>query len=134
MGWIHEYPQYVTSTDIVATRSFYETHFKAEVILDLGWYLRICVAGCRHRLCFVAARDGATQRNRRGLTFPVEVADAERTFCVMRQQQLKIAAPLHDYVWGDRAFLLCDPNDLLLFIYSAGSLAPEVLASMRRYP
>jgi uncharacterized glyoxalase superfamily protein PhnB len=133
MSWIHEYPPCLVSTDIPATRAFYQTHFGAEVILDLGWYLRISVPGCLQALCFITPLNGAPHGNRRGLTFPVEVADAGRVFRTLRERGETIAAPLRDHPWGDRAFFLQDPNGVLLYIWSEGTIPAAVLECIRRY-
>jgi catechol 2,3-dioxygenase-like lactoylglutathione lyase family enzyme len=105
--------------DVAAARDFYVRHFDFEVGFEIDWYVHL-----RHReaptvnLALVAhAHESVPAAHRRpadGLLLNFEIDDVDGFYQRCRAAGLPIALDLRDEAWGQRHFILVDPNGVLV--------------------
>ena len=63
--------------------------------------------------------------NGKGLIISFEVDDVDAEHERLQAEGLNIAQELQDKPWGERSFVVNDPNGVHLYIYSMVELTPE---------
>lgn len=106
------------TTKVDACREFYRQYFSAEAIFDCGWYVNLRIGKDGPTIQFMQPRENFPAFGGAGvlLNFKVDDVDAEHTRLI--EAGLKIAMPLEDHPWGDRAFSVIDPIGNAVCIYS----------------
>lgn len=116
----------VSSDLFEPSRAFYVELFDVEVSVELdNWYLQLMAPDRRSlNLGFVkpdheffagrAARSG-----RYSLVLTVEVDDVDEAYARAQRRGAEIALELRDEDYGQRYFLVVDPNGLVLKVMSA---------------
>lgn len=126
------YPGIVTGR-FYETWDFYTTHLGFRTVAECDIYVQIAhpsgaqMAVLRHEVDgpvkeLVSATDG------RGVWLNLDVVDADAEHRRLVQAGVEIAAPLEDTSWGDRQFIVRDPNGVLISIAHRN----EVLATESR--
>jgi len=114
------YPGIVTGR-FYDTWDFYTTHLGFRTIAECDIYVQLAhptgaqIAVLRHEMDgpvkeLVSATDG------RGVWLNLDVVDADAEHRRLLQAGVEIAAPLEDTAWGDRQFIVRDPNGVLISI------------------
>ncbi|MCY1739222.1 VOC family protein [Ensifer sp. SL37] len=114
----------ITTTQIAASRDFYQTYFAARLTFDCSWYISLEL-GQGLSLQSMEPQQGQPVCNTEGLTYNFCVADVDGEYNRIRAAGLAPALPIEDHPWGDRGFAVKDPNGVLLYIYSNREPAPE---------
>lgn len=109
------FPVMVTD-ELDKIKRYYETVFAFEsVFYDPEFYLHLKSPNGAVQLGFLrsahASQPEFLQRDmqREGYVISFEVRDAEQAYRLAQAQQLELAMPLKDEVWGQRHFILKDP-------------------------
>ncbi len=125
----------IVSGRFVETWNFYCVHLGFRTVTECGVYVQLAhpsgaqIAVLQHELDgpapeLINATDG------RGFWLNVEVPDADAEFARLQSAGLEIVATPEDKPWGDRMFVVRDPNGVLIAL-SHRLPAPEPLS---RYP
>lgn len=107
--------------DVTATAGFYRTHFGFEALFSSDWYVHLRSPGDpsvnlafldgRHDTIPAAARGRAA-----GLILNFEVEDPDAEYARLQDAGLPVLLPLRDEPFGQRHFIIADPNGVLIDI------------------
>lgn len=106
-------------------RTFYETHFAAEVFFDCGWYVNLRFGAEGPTLQFMQPQGGMPPFGGAGVTLNVKVVDVDAEHDRLTAAGLAVAMPLEDHPWGDRGFSVLDPIGNAVYLYENREPAPE---------
>ncbi|MEQ8988086.1 MAG: VOC family protein [Marinovum algicola] len=114
-----QYYPVIQTNDVAATTAFYVDHFRFKVLFDADWYchlqssedpsVNLAVLQGDHETIPPSGR-GTVQ----GLILNFEVADVDAEFARVQTAGLPILKTLTDEAFGQRHFITCDPNGVLI--------------------
>jgi uncharacterized glyoxalase superfamily protein PhnB len=108
-----------TTNRVEETRDFYVRYFGARVTFDCGWYVNLEFGNPASTLQFMSPTQPEHQLSSgAGLIYNFTVDDVDQEYLRLTKEGLKVVVPLEDHPWGDRGFVVKDPNDISLYIYS----------------
>lgn len=124
----------IACADPAATRDFYVRYFGFTVAYDSGWYFHLLQANDpRVNLGILeAGHDSVPQGYRkpvRGLLLNFEVADVDAEHARLKAAGLPILLSLRDEPWGQRHFIVSDPNGVMIDVIKPIPPAPEFASS-----
>ena len=101
--------------DPTAARDFYVSHFGSEVLFDSDWFVLLTLGG--GELGFLKPDQAAQapmfrQTVTSGAWVAVDVDDVDAQYQRFRDAGGDIEVPLRDEPWGDRHFVVRDPNGI----------------------
>jgi uncharacterized glyoxalase superfamily protein PhnB len=89
------------------------------VTFDCGWYVNLEFGNPASTLQFMSPTQPEHQLSSgAGLIYNFTVDDVDQEYLRLTKEGLKVVVPLEDHPWGDRGFVVKDPNDISLYIYS----------------
>lgn len=113
-----------TVANLAAAKDFYLNYFGFEVAFENEWYLHL-VSETGIQVGFLLP-DQPTQPpffqkpyNGTGVIFSIEVDDADAAYADATANALKIVLPLRSEDWGQRHFVVEDPNGIHIDIVQA---------------
>ncbi|MEM6841524.1 MAG: VOC family protein [Bacteroidota bacterium] len=113
------YPGFNT-TKLAETKMFYTEHFGFEVIFEDDWF--ILLKKGEHELGFMLPN--LPQQNTLfqpafggGSWLAFQTNDAHQEYERLKQANVPIVAEIKDEVWGDRHFVIKDPNGIGVDVY-----------------
>lgn len=105
--------------DLAASRDFYVRHFGFEIVFESDWYIHL-----RHsqdpavNLALLAPEHesvpAAYRRPADGVLLNFEMEEVDAFYDRCRTARLPIALDLRDEAWGQRHFIVVDPNGVLV--------------------
>ncbi len=117
------YPVVMTG-DVAASNAFYTEHFPFEVTFDAGWYVswktrqepsfKLALLDAEH----ATIPEGSRHRLRAGLILNLEVDDVDSEYEHLRATGLPIHLELRSEDFGQRHFIISDPNGVLIDVIS----------------
>ncbi len=121
--------------DVEATTRYYETHFGLSRSFSSDWYVQLRAASDHPFELAVIRYDHDSippvgREVTRGLILSFYVADAAAEERRLAAAGLTIAQPLRDEVFGQRHFIVSDPNGLLIDVITPIEPSAEFLASL----
>lgn len=135
-----QYYPVICTADVAATRAFYERHFRFAPAFESDWYVHLtstmdpktnlAVLDCRHETIPEGFR-----RPAQGVLINFEVEDVDDEYALAKQAGLDIRLDLRDEPFGQRHFIVADPNGILIDVIKpippsaefAAQFAPGVL-------
>lgn len=106
----------VITSKVRESRDFYVKLFGCEVVFEQDWFVLLGLGGSE--LGFMAPErvDQASIFRRafpgQGVWIAVESADVDADHARIAAMKVPIEAPLRDEPWGDRHFVVVDPNGI----------------------
>ena len=112
------YPVLMVS-DVPATAAFYTEHFGFEPVFQAEWYVHLqSPTDPGVNLAILNGDHDTIPASGRGLTTGIllnfEVEDVDSVHAQILKSKLKILQPLRDEEFGQRHFITCDPNGVLI--------------------
>jgi catechol 2,3-dioxygenase-like lactoylglutathione lyase family enzyme len=109
----------VCSDDPAASRDFYRALFGFEAVFENSWYVQMQMpARPAVQIAFVRREHDSVpkpwQVRPQGVLVTVELDDVDACHARARALGLEIVYPLVSEVWGQRHFMVTDPNGLLV--------------------
>ena len=109
----------ICSDDLHASRDFYRALFGFETLFENAWYLQMRLPrDPAVQIAFVRADHDSVpkpyQARARGVLVTIELDDVDACCARALQLGLPLAYPLVSEVWGQRHFMVADPNGLLV--------------------
>jgi catechol 2,3-dioxygenase-like lactoylglutathione lyase family enzyme len=110
----------VICTDkITESKEFYIKHFNFEVTFEADWYVSLRTPHSPHfELALLDYRHEsipqAFQTPTRGVLINIEVLDVDRDYNRIQASGLSMVLDIKSEQWGQRHFIIKDPNDLLV--------------------
>lgn len=122
----------ISTYKLQESKEFYVKHFGFRLVYESDWYVEmlpqnLTTAG----ISFVLAqREEGEIFNGRGLILSFEVADVDKEYERLKAEGLDICQELQDKPWGERSFVVDDPNGVHVYIYK---LIPPTLEYLKVY-
>jgi uncharacterized glyoxalase superfamily protein PhnB len=114
-----QYYPVIQTDDVAATKAFYVDNFRFEVSFDADWYCHLQSIEDPKVNVAILKGDHETipEKGRgtiRGLILNFEVEDVDAEFRRAQEAGLPILKTLTDEAFGQRHFITCDPNGVLI--------------------
>lgn len=107
--------------DTDKAKTFYATHFDAQVTFDCGWYVNLELGDGGPTIQFMQPRSPEQRKFDGGLTYNIRFEDTVQVDAVhdrLAGAGLSMVMPLEDHPWGDRGFTTLDPYGVTLYVYA----------------
>lgn len=109
------------------SKEFYIKYFGFELVYESDWYVEL-ISGKNPAagISFVLPQHEAGEKfNGQGIIVSFEVDDVDAEFARVKAAGIHISEGLHDKPWGERAFVVNDPNGVHLYVYKLIPATPE---------
>ncbi|UJR87333.1 MULTISPECIES: VOC family protein [Sandaracinus] len=122
----------VLTNRIEETRAFYLEHFGLELTWDSEHYIGFRSRDAKRpfQLAFRAPHPGEPTFAG-GLSYAFEVADVDKEHARLTREGVRVLGAPKDNPWGDRSFVVLDPNGVGLYVNQPIPVAAEMAAFVR---
>lgn len=137
-----QYYPVIQTDDVAATKAFYVDNFRFDVSFDADWYCHLQSSeDAKVNVAILKGDHETIPEHKRGivsgLILNFEVEDVYAEFQRVRNAGLPILKTLTDEAFGQRHFITCDPNGVLIDVIKpippvgefVDQYAPEALPS-----
>lgn len=109
------------------TRDFYIQYFGFQLVYESDWYVELIAPGtARAGISFtLPQREVGEFFNGKGVILSFEVEDVDAEHDRLKASGVEIYQNLQDKPWGERSFVINDPNGVHLYIYKSIPPTPE---------
>lgn len=109
----------ICSTDLAASKQFYTSLFGMTPVFEIDWYIQLQATSDENvQIAFVAKDHSSVPKgfalNPQGVVITLELDEVDPVYARAKALDLEIAQDLHDEEWGQRHFMVKDPNGLLV--------------------
>ena len=116
----------ISTNKLSESKEFYMRHFDFRLVYESDWYIELISKTLQAGISFtLPQREAGEFFNGKGLIISFEVDDVDAEHERLQAEGLNIAQELQDKPWGERSFVVNDPNGVHLYIYSMVELTPE---------
>lgn len=117
----------ISTNKLQESKEFYIKHFNFQLVYESDWYIELVLpempsAGISFTL---PQRDEGEFFNGKGLILSFEVDDVDAEYRRLKAAGLVIYQELQDKPWGERSFVIDDPNGVHIYIYKSIPATPE---------
>ncbi len=119
----------ISTSKLRESKEFYMNHFAFRLVYESDWYIELIAAdNPAIGISFTLPQREAGEFFNKGLIISFEVDDADAEYHRLKASGLKIVQDLVDKPWGERSFVVDDPNGVHLYIYKSIPPTPEYKA------
>lgn len=118
----------ISTTKMQESKAFYREYFNFKLVYESDWYLELIApdGGPAFGISFtLPQREAGEFFSGTGLILSFEVTDVDAEYERLRAAGLGIVQELQDKPWGERSFVIDDPNGVHIYIYKAIEPTPE---------
>lgn len=116
----------ISTNKLRESKEFYMKHFGFRLVYESDWYVELLAAGSEpFGVSFTLPQREAGEFFNHGLILSFEVDDVDAEYRRLKASGLDIIQELVDKPWGERSFLVDDPNGVHLYIYKTIPPTPE---------
>lgn len=114
----------ICTKDISASKDFYIGLFDLEVLFDIDWYVQLkSPQDANLQIAFVDLNHDSVpkgyQKVSQGVVITIETENVDELYKKAQTLKLPMVMALCNEEWGQRHFMLEDPNGLLVDVYKA---------------
>ena len=116
----------ISTYKLKESKDFYVKHFGFQLVYESDWYIELVAPGLPTAgVSFTLPQREAGEFFSKGLILSFEVADVDAEYARLKANGLEIVQDLADKPWGERSFVIDDPNGVHLYIYKSIPPTPE---------
>ncbi len=116
----------ISTNKLRESKEFYMKHFGFQLVYESDWYIELLAPGNPAiGISFTLPQREAGEFFNKGLIISFEVDDADAEYSRLKAAGLEIVQDLVDKPWGERSFVVDDPNGVHLYIYKTIPPTPE---------
>jgi uncharacterized glyoxalase superfamily protein PhnB len=116
----------ISTNKLRESKEFYMKHFGFQLVYESDWYVELLAPGAPAiGVSFTLPQREAGEFFNKGLIISFEVDDADAEYRRLKAAGLEIVQDLVDKPWGERSFVVDDPNGVHLYIYKTIPPTPE---------
>jgi len=109
----------ICSNDLPACKAFYESLLGLVTVFELDWYIQMQSPTNQNlQIAFVAQDHDSVPAGYglkpQGIIITVEMDDVDAVYRQAQSRKIPVVQALKDEQWGQRHFMACDPNGLLV--------------------
>ena len=117
----------ISTYKLQESKEFYMKYFNFRLVYESDWYIELVtasepVAGVSFTL---AQREEGEIFNGKGIILSFEVEDVDAELARLQAAGLLIHQEVQDKPWGERSFVVNDPNGVHIYIYTLIPPTPE---------
>ncbi len=100
------------------SKDFYMKHFGFELAFESNWYIELVTPKRDAGISFtLPEREEGEFFNGRGCILSLEVDDVDAEYKRLQKEGLLIYQEIQEKPWGERSFVIDDPNGVHVYIY-----------------
>lgn len=100
------------------SKEFYMNHFGFKLAYESDWYIELVTPAGDAGISFtLPQREEGEFFNGKGIILSFEVEDVEAEYNRLKEQNVPIYQELQDKPWGERSFVVDDPNGVHVYLY-----------------
>ena len=115
----------ISTSKMRQSKEFYMKHFGFQLVYESEWYIELIAAGMPIGISFIPPQREEGEFFQKGLILSFEVDDVDAECRRLKEAGLTIVQDLVDKPWGERSFVIDDPNGVHLYIYKSIPPTPE---------
>lgn len=116
----------ISTYKLQESKDFYMKYFGFQLVYESDWYIELVTANEPvNGISFtIAQRDVGEIFNGKGIIISFEVDNVDAEFARLKAEGLQIQ-DIQDKPWGERSFVVNDPNGVHIYIYNLIPATPE---------
>ena len=116
----------ISTSKLQESKEFYMQHFNFRLVYESDWYIELISRDLPNGISFtLPQREEGEFFNGKGLIISFEVDDVDAEYDRLKAEGVQIYQEMQDKPWGERSFVIDDPNGVHLYIYTSISPSPE---------
>ena len=117
----------ISTRKLQESKEFYMEYLGFELVFENDWYIELIAEGSTTMgVSFVQPDLAAGEKFAgKGMILSFEVADVDAEYTRLKAAGAIICEELKDKPWGERSFVINDPNGIHVYIYKSISPEPE---------
>ena len=125
----------ISTNKLEQSRDFYRETLGFSLVFENDNYIEMLAEGSTTMgVSFVSPElSGGEKFTGEGIILSFEVADVDAEFARLKASGVRICEELRDKAWGERSFVINDPNGVHIYIYKAIPPTPEYQEIFDKY-
>jgi catechol 2,3-dioxygenase-like lactoylglutathione lyase family enzyme len=124
----------ISTNKLTESRDFYIKHFGFELVYESDWYIELLSPSLAAGVSFtLPQRDVGEFFTGKGLILSFGVDDVDAEYERLNGEGLTIQQELQNKPWGERSFVVNDPNGVHLYLYTLIPPEPEYQVIYDKY-
>ena len=116
----------ISTEKLQESKNFYMEHFNFKLMYESDWYIELLAPSINVGISFtLPQREEGEFFNGRGLILSLEVNDVVAEYERIKAEGLLIYQEIQEKPWGEKSFVINDPNGVHVYIYEAIEPTPE---------
>ena len=116
----------ISTNKLQESKEFYMQYFNFRLIYESDWYIELIARDLQSGISFtLPQREEGEFFNGKGLIISFEVDDVDAEYDRLKVAGVQIYQEMQDKPWGERSFVIDDPNGVHIYIYTSISPSPE---------
>ena len=125
----------ISTNKLEQSRDFYRDTLGFTLVFENDSYIEMLAQGSTTMgVSFVSPElSGGEKFTGEGIILSFEVADVDAEFARLKASGVRILEELRDKAWGERSFVINDPNGVHVYIYKSIPPTPEYQEGFDKY-
>lgn len=125
----------ISTNKLEQSRDFYRDYLGFELVFENDSYIEMLAQGSTTMgVSFVTPElSGGEKFTAEGIILSLEAADVDTEYARLKAAGVRICEELRDKAWGERSFVINDPNGVHIYIYKAIPPTPEYQEIFDKY-
>lgn len=117
----------ISTHKLEQSKEFYMEYLGFQLVFENDWYIELLAKGSTTMgVSFVAPDLSAGEKfTGQGMILSFEVADVDAEYARLKEAGIMICEELKDKPWGERSFVINDPNGVHIYLYKAVPPTPD---------
>lgn len=121
----------IITDKIDETKLFYTEILNGTVTFDCGWYCSIDLGNGFEVQFMTPQKKSDKLFQNQGVTYNISVENVDAEYDCIKGKDVEIVDEIETHSWGDRSFVICDPNKIRLYIYSDREIGEEYINAVK---
>ena len=108
----------ICTDNVEESKLFYTSFFPFEISFETDWYVSLAAKDSNYELAIVDYSHPSVpqnfQKQAQGMILNFEVEDVATEYNRLKQQNIPLIQDIKDEQWGQRHFIISDPNGILI--------------------
>lgn len=125
----------ISTNKLEQSRDFYRDYLGFELVFENDNYIEMLAQGSTAMgVSFVTPElSGGEKFTGEGIILSLEATDVDTEYARLKAAGVRICEELRDKAWGERSFVINDPNGVHIYIYKAIPPTPEYQEIFDKY-
>lgn len=117
----------ISTRKLQESKEFYMDYLGFQLVFENDWYIELLAEGSTTMGVSFVQPDLSAGENftGKGMILSFEVADVDAEYIKLKTAGVTICEELKDKPWGERSFVINDPNGVHLYLYKSISPTPD---------